>query len=140
MPRLIASARTCWRRASCSRIRRPAPPGRWRHEAPPGGGSMSAAPKSQTEGKSDAKAEPHKSASAFASSVAATKGAEAVQIATPAYWDEACKHLIKKDRVMKRIIPLHGGACLETRGDAFVTLARSIVGQQISVKAAQSVW
>lgn len=59
---------------------------------------------------------------------------------TPDYWDEACKHLMKKDRVMKRVIPLHGDACLQTRGDAFTTLARSIVGQQISVKAAQTVW
>jgi len=67
---------------------------------------------------------------------AATK----VTIATPDYWAEACKHLMKKDRVMKRLIPQFGNACLESRGDAFVTLARSIVGQQISVKAAQSVW
>ena len=59
---------------------------------------------------------------------------------TPGYWGEACAHLMKKDRVMKRLIPKHGDACLQTRGDAFVTLARSIVGQQISVKAAQSVW
>ena len=59
---------------------------------------------------------------------------------TPAYWDEACKHLAKKDRVMKRLIPQFGDACLQSRGDAFVTLARSIVGQQISVKAAQTVW
>ena len=49
-------------------------------------------------------------------------------------------HLVKKDRVMKRLIPQFGDVCLQTRGDAFVTLARSIVGQQISVKAAQSVW
>ena len=63
-----------------------------------------------------------------------------VTIATPEYWAEACKHLMKKDRVMKRLIPQFGNACLESRGDAFVTLARSIVGQQISVKAAQSVW
>ncbi|NMM15250.1 MAG: DNA-3-methyladenine glycosylase 2 family protein [Rhodoferax sp.] len=60
--------------------------------------------------------------------------------ATPAYWEDACKHLMKKDRVMKRLIPQFGDACLQTRGDAFVTLARSIVGQQISVKAAQTVW
>ena len=58
----------------------------------------------------------------------------------PSYWDEACQHLMKKDRVMKRLIPKFGTARLETRGDAFVTLARSIVGQQISVKAAQTVW
>ena len=61
-------------------------------------------------------------------------------IATPPYWADACKHLMKKDRVMKRLIPQFGDACLQTRGDAFVTLARSIVGQQISVKAAQTVW
>ena len=59
---------------------------------------------------------------------------------TPHFWDEACRHLIKKDRVMRRLIPQFGDACLQTRGDAFVTLARSIVGQQISVKAAQTVW
>ena len=63
-----------------------------------------------------------------------------ITISTPTYWAEACKHLVKKDRVMKRLIPQFGDACLQSRGDAFVTLARSIVGQQISVKAAQSVW
>jgi DNA-3-methyladenine glycosylase II len=65
---------------------------------------------------------------------------EKITIATPDYWGEACKHLVKKDRVMKRLIPQFGDACLQSRGDAFVTLARSIVGQQISVKAAQTVW
>ncbi len=59
---------------------------------------------------------------------------------TPEYWAQACQHLMKKDRVMKRLIPQFGDACLQSRGDAFVTLARSIVGQQISVKAAQTVW
>jgi|Transcript_5762 DNA-3-methyladenine glycosylase II len=58
----------------------------------------------------------------------------------PPYWDEACKHLVKRDRVMKKLIPQFGEARLQSRGDAFATLARSIVGQQISVKAAQSVW
>jgi len=59
---------------------------------------------------------------------------------TPAYWEEACKHLVKKDRVMRKLIPQFGDACLQTRGDAFVTLARSIIGQQISVASAQKVW
>jgi DNA-3-methyladenine glycosylase II len=59
---------------------------------------------------------------------------------TPDYWDEACKHLAKRDRVMRKLIPQFGQARLQSRGDAFTTLARSIVGQQISVKAAQSVW
>jgi len=65
---------------------------------------------------------------------------DGITFATPDYWAEACRHLVKKDRVMKRLIPKFGDACLQSRGDAFVTLARSIVGQQISVKAAQSVW
>jgi DNA-3-methyladenine glycosylase II len=59
---------------------------------------------------------------------------------TPGYWDEACKHLARRDRVMKKLIPQYGEARLQSRGDAFTTLARSIVGQQISVKAAQAVW
>ena len=60
--------------------------------------------------------------------------------AKPDFWDQACKHLMKKDRVMKRLIPQFADAAIESRGDPFVTLARSIVGQQISVKAAQTVW
>ena len=59
---------------------------------------------------------------------------------TPAYWDEACKHLGKRDRVMRKLIPQFAEGRLQSRGDAFTTLARSVVGQQISVKAAQSVW
>jgi DNA-3-methyladenine glycosylase II len=62
-----------------------------------------------------------------------------VRTVTPDYWEEACKHLSKRDRVMRKLIPLGEGR-LQSRGDAFTTLARSIVGQQISVKAAQSVW
>lgn len=59
---------------------------------------------------------------------------------TPDYWDDACRHLAKRDRVMRKLIPMFGEARLQGRGDAFTTLARSIIGQQISVKAAQSVW
>jgi DNA-3-methyladenine glycosylase II len=58
----------------------------------------------------------------------------------PPYWADACRHLVKRDRVLKKLIPQYPGVALQSRGDAFVTLARSIVGQQISVKAAQSVW
>jgi DNA-3-methyladenine glycosylase II len=61
-------------------------------------------------------------------------------IAAPEYWDDACKHLGKRDRVMRKLIPKFPDGTLQSRGDAFTTLARSIVGQQISVKAAQSVW
>jgi len=73
-------------------------------------------------------------------SVASKEVSKDVVPFTPEYWAQACAHLAKKDRVMKKLIPQFGDAILETRGDAFVTLARSIVGQQISVKAAQSVW
>ena len=58
----------------------------------------------------------------------------------PDYWAEACKHLIKKDRVLRRLIPQVGDVALYQRGDAFTTLARSIVGQQVSVASAQRVW
>lgn len=63
-----------------------------------------------------------------------------LQGVTPEYWDDACRHLGRRDRVMKKLIPRFGEARLHSRGDAFTTLARSITGQQISVKAAQSVW
>jgi DNA-3-methyladenine glycosylase II len=59
---------------------------------------------------------------------------------TPDYWDEACRHLAKRDRVMKKLIPQFGEGRLQAKGDAFTTLARSIVGQQISVKSAQVAW
>ena len=55
-------------------------------------------------------------------------------------WDDACRHLARRDRVMRKLIPRFGDGRLGSPGDAFTTLARSIVGQQISVKAAQSVW
>ena len=78
-------------------------------------------------------------AKSAAAPVVAVPGAAATDT-VPAYWDEACRHLAKRDRVLKKLIPRFGEACLRSRGDAFTTLARSIVGQQISVKAAQSVW
>jgi len=72
--------------------------------------------------------------------VLAAVPAPPVHQVTPPYWDEACRHLAKRDRVMRKLIPQFGEGRLQSRGDAFTTLARSIVGQQISVKAAQSVW
>lgn len=58
----------------------------------------------------------------------------------PNYWEQACDELMKQDRIMRKLIPKYGDGILGSRGDAFTTLARSIVGQQISVAAAQSVW
>ncbi len=59
---------------------------------------------------------------------------------TPEYWDEAKRHLAKRDPVLRKLMKNYPDADLGTRGDAFQTLARSIAGQQISVKAAQSIW
>lgn len=83
---------------------------------------------------------PARDAADAAPSVAATPADDAGTIVTPTYWDDACRHLTRRDRVMKRLIPRFGEVRLQSRGDAFTTLARSIVGQQISVKAAQAVW
>lgn len=59
---------------------------------------------------------------------------------TPAYWKRATRALGAADPVMAGLITQYRGLTLASRGDAFQTLARSIIGQQISVKAAQSVW
>jgi DNA-3-methyladenine glycosylase II len=56
------------------------------------------------------------------------------------YWHDAKAHLSKKDKVLKKIIASYEGEILTKKGDAFLTLARAIVGQQISVKAADTVW
>jgi len=58
----------------------------------------------------------------------------------PDYWEKAKSELMRRDRIMKKLIPRFGDLQLVGRGDPFVTLARSIVGQQISVIAAQAVW
>ena len=59
-----------------------------------------------------------------------TEGSGTEPEITPDYWDEACKHLGKRDRVMRKLIPRFGEGRLRSRGDAFTTLARSIVGQR----------
>ena len=74
------------------------------------------------------------------SPILASSTASAANLITPDYWDEACQYLSQRDRVMSRLIPLFGQARLQSRGDPFTTLARAIVGQQISVKSAQAVW
>jgi DNA-3-methyladenine glycosylase II len=58
----------------------------------------------------------------------------------PPYWDEATRALAKRDRVLATLIATFPGIHLTRRGDPFTTLARAIVGQQISVKAAQTIW
>ena len=59
---------------------------------------------------------------------------------TPDYWGQVTRELAERDDVLRALVGRFQGLALGSRGDAFSTLARSIVGQQISVKAAQSVW
>lgn len=58
----------------------------------------------------------------------------------PDYWTQAISDLSRHDAAMAELVERYAGLSLVSRGDAFATLARSIVGQQISVKAADSVW
>jgi DNA-3-methyladenine glycosylase II len=58
----------------------------------------------------------------------------------PEYWDRAKRALARRDPVMGAIMRQHPRVYMMVRGEPFMTLARAICGQQISVKAAQSVW
>ena len=58
----------------------------------------------------------------------------------PKYWNRAKKYLSKKDKVMKDLIYKYRDKTLTTRKDIFFSLCKSIIGQQISVAAANSVF
>ena len=58
----------------------------------------------------------------------------------PVYWGRAKKILSKRDPVLRRIIKKYKKGFLTTRNDPFFSLCRTIVGQQISTKAADSIW
>ncbi|MDA8619006.1 DNA-3-methyladenine glycosylase 2 family protein [Candidatus Pelagibacter bacterium] len=58
----------------------------------------------------------------------------------PKYWARAKKILSKKDKVMKKLISDYKDGSLVTRNDVFFSLCKSIIGQQISVAAADSVF
>ncbi len=58
----------------------------------------------------------------------------------PTYWQQASSELAQGDPVMADLVRRYSNMSLASRGDPFATLVRSIVGQQISVKAADSVW
>ena len=58
----------------------------------------------------------------------------------PKFWETAKKDLISKDKALGNIIRKYPRDFLFTKSDPFYTLARSIIGQQISVSAAQAVW
>jgi DNA-3-methyladenine glycosylase II len=58
----------------------------------------------------------------------------------PPYWEAATEHLRDADPTLAGLIAAFPGIHLTRRSDPFTTLSRAIVGQQISVKAAQSIW
>jgi DNA-3-methyladenine glycosylase II len=58
----------------------------------------------------------------------------------PAYWQQATTELAERDQVLRELLKRFPEVQLSSRGDAFGTLARSIVGQQISIKASDTVW
>ena len=58
----------------------------------------------------------------------------------PIYWYKAKRILSKKDPVIKKIIKKHSKGFLFTRNDPFFSMCRTIVGQQISTKAAGAIW
>ncbi len=58
----------------------------------------------------------------------------------PEYWNEATRALSERDPVMRALIAAYPSSVMSSRGQPFYTLVRSVVGQQISVKAADSIW
>ena len=58
----------------------------------------------------------------------------------PAYWYTAKRILSKRDPILRKIIKKFNKGFLTTRKDPFFSLCRTIVGQQISTKAADSIW
>ena len=58
----------------------------------------------------------------------------------PNYWNSAKRHLMKKDKIIKKLIKKYSDKNLTTRKDVFFSLCKSIIGQQISVAAANAVF
>lgn len=61
-------------------------------------------------------------------------------VMNPDYWASAISDLASADTVLAGLVAAYPGGALRSLGDPFATLARSIVGQQISVKASDAVW
>lgn len=61
-------------------------------------------------------------------------------LGVPPYWEDAKGELMKRDRILRKLIPQFGDLHLIGRDEAFTTLARSIIGQQISMKSADAAW
>ena len=59
---------------------------------------------------------------------------------SPVYWQKAKRILSKRDPVLRKIIKKYNKGFLTTRKNPFYSLCRTVVGQQISTKAADSIW
>ena len=70
--------------------------------------------------------------------MALSKDGAALEV--PLYWEQAKTELMKRDRIMKKLIPQFGDLHLIGHADPYMTLARSVVGQQITPKAADIAW
>ncbi len=62
------------------------------------------------------------------------------QCVRPAYWDRACEHLMRRDRILRKLIPAFGDESIVARRSPFATLARIVVGQQISPSLGRELW
>jgi DNA-3-methyladenine glycosylase II len=69
-----------------------------------------------------------------------TAGTASLILEVPPYWEQAKTELMKRDRIMKKLIPQFGDLHLVGHDDPFTTLARSVVGQQVTTKAADAAW
>jgi DNA-3-methyladenine glycosylase II len=58
----------------------------------------------------------------------------------PAYWAQACEHLMQRDRILRKLIPVYGHEAMQARQSPFQTLIRIIVGQQISLVLGRKLW
>lgn len=67
-------------------------------------------------------------------------GTTSLTLEVPPYWEEAKAELMERDRILKKLIPQFGDLHLVGHGDPFITLARSLVGQQVTARAAEAAW
>ena len=72
--------------------------------------------------------------------VADSGSVDSDMLSVPSYWAEAKLELMQRDRIMNKLIPQFGDLHLRGHPDPFTTLARSIVGQQVTTRAADAAW
>ncbi|MGK7933558.1 MAG: DNA-3-methyladenine glycosylase [Microcystaceae cyanobacterium] len=59
---------------------------------------------------------------------------------TPTYWPQATATLSAQDKILERLIATYPNETLINHQNPFYTLVKAIIGQQISVKAAEAIW